>query len=101
MSSTQRSFRRGHAASRVLGALVLGVASSVAALGIATAIQACGSEAQTSGRRVALSTTVELDASDASGFQTAVGWNVTLSKVLLATGALYYFDGAPPLVRLD
>jgi hypothetical protein len=30
---------------------------------------------------------------------TALGWDVTVSKALLATGALAYFDGAPPSVQ--
>lgn len=86
---------------RVLQSLVLGVALGAAALGMALVVQACGTEAQTSGRRIVLSTRIALEPGSAAGFQTAAGWTVTLSKALLATGPLYYFDGAPPLVQLE
>lgn len=85
----------------VLRSLALGACVSVAALGIALGVQACGAESQTSGRRVALTTAVELDSSASGAFQTAVGWTVTLSKALLSTGPFYCFDGAPPLVQLE
>lgn len=90
--------RRHHLGS-VLGSLALGVCVSAAALGIALGVQACGADSPTSGRRVALATGVELDSSSGAGFQTALGWTVTLSKALLSTGPFYYFDGAPPVVQ--
>jgi hypothetical protein len=70
---------------------------SVFGLGSGALLQACSSDA-TSGRRVVLHTRFELEPSVVSGFTTGVGWNVTLSKALLATGPFYYFDGVPPLV---
>lgn len=93
--------RRASSVWRVLAGVALGMAASSTALALAVGVQACGTEAQTSGRRVALTTSVALDASVTSAFQTAAGWTITLSKALLATGPFYYFDGAPPLVRLE
>jgi len=49
----------------------------------------------TSGRRVALGTRVEA-VNPGEPFTTGLGWKVTLSKASIATGAFYYFDGAPP-----
>lgn len=92
---------RGCRLRSVLGSLALGACVSAAALGIALGVQACGADSLTSGRRVALTTGVELDSSGSAGFQTAAGWTVTLSKALLSTGPFYYFDGAPPLVRRE
>jgi hypothetical protein len=65
------------------------------ALVLALGIEACGSDGQTSGRRVTLETRVEL-ASNATSFTTARGWNVTLTRAVISTGPFYYFDGAPP-----
>jgi hypothetical protein len=61
-------------------------------------LEACGADSSdsTGGRRVVLHTRVEA-AEDASEFVTAAGWSVKLDRALLSTGALYYFDGAPPL----
>lgn len=55
----------------------------------------CSSESDaTSGRRVALATRFRaVDIS--SGFTTGAGYGVVLNKALLATGPLYYFEGAP------
>ncbi len=67
------------------------------------ALEACGSDSSdaTSGKRVVLHTRVGLEPSVATGFTTATGWKVTLSKAVLATGPFYYFDGPPPLVRRE
>ncbi len=55
----------------------------------------CSSESDaTSGKRVALAT--QFRAVDVtSGFTTGAGYTVALTKALLATGPLYYFEGAP------
>lgn len=55
---------------------------------------ACGLEGGgTSGKRVSLAARVVSD--DArQGFTNAYGWRIDLDKALVATGALYYFDGA-------
>ncbi len=64
-----------------------------------TAAAGCGDEAadgaSTAGRRVTLGTRVEA-LSPGEPFTTGLGWKVTLSKASIATGAFYYFDGAPP-----
>jgi hypothetical protein len=77
----------------------LGLGLSAAALALGVGAQACGSE-ETGGQRVVLGTRIALDPAASAGFQTAAGWSVTLSKAVVATGPLYYFDGAPPLVRV-
>jgi hypothetical protein len=83
---------------RALGIGVLSIVTSAGALGLALSIEACSS-GETSGDRVVLDTRVEL-APNGQSFTTARGWDVSLSRILIATGPLYYFDGAPPLVRL-
>lgn len=77
---------------------VLSVLTSVGGLALALCIEAC-SAGDTGGSRVVLDTRVEL-APDAQSFTTARGWEVTLSRVLISTGPFYYFDGAPPVVRV-
>jgi hypothetical protein len=77
----------------------LGLALGLGTVASAASLQACGSD--TGGQRVELGTRVALDPGSSSGFATAAGWNVTLSKALVATGPFYYFDGAPPLVQLE
>ncbi len=81
-----------------IGALTL--LGSAAALAMALAIEACGADSETSGRRIVLDTRVAL-ASGASSFTTAAGWDVTLTRAVISTGPFYYFDGAPPLVLRD
>ncbi|HTV25100.1 MAG TPA: hypothetical protein VMG12_40680 [Polyangiaceae bacterium] len=96
-SSYLRAARRAsHRGLRILTVSLLG---SAAALGLALTIEACGS-GETSGDRVALDTRVELEP-NAQAFTTAMGWDVTLSRVLISTGPFYYFDGAPPLVQRE
>src|SRR4051812_20424048 len=82
---------------RALLLLVVGLASSGAGLCGAVLLEGCGSSS-TGGDRVTLATRIELEAGAQSAFTTGAGWSVTLTRVLLATGSLYYFDGAPPLV---
>ncbi|MCU0655866.1 MAG: hypothetical protein MUF64_11460 [Polyangiaceae bacterium] len=52
----------------------------------------------TSGRRISLQTRLETQDPGAP-FLTGLGWQVRLSRALLATGPLYYFDGAPAFSR--
>lgn len=75
-----------------------GICAQFAGFAAAAAIGGCGDGAvdSTLGRRVVLQTRVEL-AEDAAVFTTGVGWSVELTRVLLAVGALRYFDGVPPL----
>ena len=70
-------------------------------LGAALTVQACAADTDsgTGGERVVLHTRVELADGEAR-FTTAVGWNVELTSIALATGAFYYFDGTPPVVAL-
>jgi hypothetical protein len=92
-----RSLRSG---ARLVKAGLWASVLSVMGVGLGAGIQACGSDAQdtTGGKRVALHTRVAVDAIATSQFTSAVGWQVTLTKALVAAGPFYYFDGAPPLV---
>jgi len=83
-----------------LRAAALALLGSAAALVMALGVEACGSDSGTSGARVALATRVTL-ADGALSFETAQGWSVTLTRAVISTGPFYYFDGAPPLVRLE
>lgn len=83
---------------RAAGIVALSLAGSAGALLLAASIEACGS-AESGGDRVTLDTRLE-PVSGAEHFTTALGWNVTLTRALLGTGPFYYFDGAPPIVRL-
>ncbi|MBK8997057.1 MAG: hypothetical protein IPM35_15095 [Myxococcales bacterium] len=68
------------------------------AIGAPLAISACSDAARdTGGSRVELGTRVT--AKGAEGFTNAAGWNVKLDRALVATGPLYYFEGAPVLAR--
>lgn len=76
---TKKSFRIGFLAACLLGAT------------------ACSSDStgdNTTGRRITLKTRIDGGTDAAQPFNTPLGWNVTLSKLYLATGAFYYFDGA-------
>jgi hypothetical protein len=84
---------------RALGIGALSLVTSAGALGLALSIEAC-SAGETSGSRVLLDTRVEL-APNAHSFTTALGWDVSLSRILISTGPFYYFDGAPPVVQLE
>jgi hypothetical protein len=98
MTSISAHSRLAHSARRLLQRTLLGVLVSAGGLAAALTIEACGSDSSTSGRRVSLETRVQL-VPDASTFTTLAGWDVTLTKALVATGPLYYFDGPPPLVQ--
>jgi hypothetical protein len=97
MVHSRYSKAAARASRRALSITALSVVSSGGALGLALSIEACSAGA-TSGDRVVLDTRVEL-APSAQSFTTAMGWDVTLSRVLLSTGPFYYFDGPPPVVQ--
>jgi hypothetical protein len=99
MFQSRHSKALARASRRALGIAALSVVSSAGALGVALCIEACSS-GETGGDRVVLDTRVEL-APNAQTFTTAMGWDVTLSRILISTGPLYYFDGAPPVVRRE
>jgi hypothetical protein len=97
MFQSRHLLAAARASRRALRIAALSVVTSAGALGLALGIEAC-STGETSGDRVVLDTRVEL-APNAQSFTTAMGWDVTLSRILISTGPFYYFDGAPPLVR--
>ena len=79
-------------------ARLLTLSATFAALGlVATLPSACGSSDSsggTSGKRIALTVKVAASPEASAPFNNAMGWNISLSKALIATGALYYYDGA-------
>lgn len=80
-------------------AAMCGIFGSIAALGLATSLQACGSDSDaTTGRRVVLHTRVQMNELAAKPFVTEQGWTVMLTSAAVSAGPFYYFDGAPPLV---
>lgn len=98
MKSTTTGSSVARSARKLLQRVLLGVLVSAAGATLALCIEACGADSATSGQRVALETRVEL-MPGAGSFTTAAGWDVTLTKAVVSTGAFYYFDGPPPLVR--
>ena len=71
-------------------------ALTFAALGlVATLPSACsdGGEGGTTGKRITLDVKVTSPETKA-GFTNAMGWSITLDKAFVATGALYFYDGA-------
>ncbi|MDB4947029.1 MAG: hypothetical protein JWP97_6563 [Labilithrix sp.] len=50
----------------------------------------------TAGKRIVLHTTIGGDAATRTKLTTGFGWDVTLSKAVIATSGIYYFDGPPP-----
>ncbi|MFO0723941.1 MAG: hypothetical protein U1E65_09180 [Myxococcota bacterium] len=56
-------------------------------------LSACGGG--TTGKVITLHTKLKTDLVADRSFGTDDGWTVTLSKAQIATGALYYYDGAP------
>lgn len=48
----------------------------------------------TTGKRITLATRVAASPEAKAGFTNAMGWDVKLSKAVVSTGPLYYFDGA-------
>jgi len=72
---------------------VLAAVSALALPVLGALPSACGSGEGTTGKRIALS--VKASSPEATRpLANAVGWTVSLSKALVATGNLYYFDGA-------
>jgi hypothetical protein len=98
MIHSRSSKAAARASRRALSITALSLVSSAGALGLALSIEAC-SAGTTSGDRVVLDTRVEL-APNAQRFTTAMGWDVTLSRILISTGPFYYFDGPPPVVQV-
>ncbi len=90
---------------RTLASVALGTVSVAAMSSGAALLTACldGGEDgdSTTGTRVELATRAEL----AGGleFTNAFGWSFELTKVLVSTGAFYYFDGEPlePVARVS
>jgi hypothetical protein len=98
MFQSRHLLAAARASRRALRIAALSVVTSAGALGLALGIEAC-STGETSGDRVVLDTRVEL-APNAQSFTTAMGWDVTLSRILISTGPFYYFDGPPPVVQV-
>lgn len=70
-------------------------ALSGAALASSALLGACGGEDTTTGERVTLRTSIVAYEGLTEPLTNAYGWSVTLTKVAVSVGALYYFDGAP------
>lgn len=87
----------------LLRAAGLGVLATGVGLALAVATQACSSEGgdATGGKRVVLHTRVTVEPAALETFESALGWQVTLSKAVTSAGPFYYFDGTPPLVLRD
>jgi len=77
---------------RSLSGLVLAMGAPL----FAATLHACSDEGSpdTGGKRVVLLTRADL-APGGAKFSNGYGWNVELSRALIATGAIYYFEGAP------
>lgn len=70
-------------------------AFAIASLALTALPTSCSSpDSGTGGKRIALTAVVVGSPGATSSFATSSGWTVTLSKALLATGPLYYYDGA-------
>jgi len=70
---------------------------TLAALGVTGTLPAgCITEdgGTTTGKRIRLDVKVAGSAEAKQPFTTAQGWNVALTKVVVSTGALYFYDGA-------
>ena len=93
VSSWKRTARRSFVAAGC------GALGSVAALGLATSLQACSSDGDaTTGKRVVLHTRVQINDLATEPFVTEQGWTITLTSAAVSAGPFYYFDGTPPLV---
>lgn len=69
---------------------------------LASAVGACSSDGEgTTGKRLALTAKVTASAGATVPFTNAMGWSVQLTKAFVATGALYYYDGAPIFSRVE
>jgi hypothetical protein len=80
-----------------LAARLLSVGTVVAALGVLGASHvACSSSSSedTSGKRIALTVKVTGSPEANAPFTNSQGWTITLTKAMISTGALYYYDGA-------
>lgn len=63
---------------------------------LVSALGACSSDGEgTTGKRIALTAKVTASRGATAPFVNAMGWSVQLTKAFVATGALYYYDGAP------
>lgn len=83
----------------VVRAFIGGLLLGPLALGTALLLDGCGEVNDGSGgKRIVLETRVTVRDGDEQ-FDTAFGWKVKLDSAYLAGGALYYFDGAPPVAR--
>jgi hypothetical protein len=80
------------------GAFVFGLG-----LALALSLQACGGDDsdETGGKRVVLRTRVTVAPEAMNGFDTGLGWHVALDKLIITAGPFHYFDGAPPVVRVE
>jgi hypothetical protein len=80
--------------------ILVSVLAVQATAAVAVAVTGCGEDAaeSTGGKRVVLHTRVAVAEDEAAGFVTAQGWTLVPSKLLVATGPFYYYDGAPPAV---
>lgn len=72
----------------------LAFSAIVPLLALAASAGCSDSPDATTGKRITLATKVAPSPEAKAGFTNAMGWNVKLSKALVSTGALYYFDGA-------
>jgi hypothetical protein len=72
--------------------------SQVAALALALGLCACGGEG-TTGKMIALHTRVATDLPADHTVTTSMGWVVTLTKAVVGTGAMYYYDGEPAFTQ--
>lgn len=69
------------------------IVAALAALTLPSLVSCSGDEpASTAGKRVTLKTTIK---AAGSAFTTGLGWQLELSRALVATGPFYYFDGSP------
>lgn len=73
--------------------LLLSVILAVSVFAVGAGPIGCGDEGSgTTGRRIALD--VKIAASpDSKQFTNAKGWNVTITKAVVSTGAFYFYDG--------
>jgi hypothetical protein len=84
---------------RATRSLVGGAFLFGASLSFALGIQACSDESDdTGGKRVVLHTRVTVDPEAMNGFDSGLGWHVTIDELIITVGPIHYFDGAPPLV---
>jgi hypothetical protein len=87
-------------ANRIVRSLLGGGLVFGAGLALALGLQACSGENNddTGGKRVVLHTRVTVDPEATNGFDSGLGWHVTIDKLIITVGPFHYFDGAPPLV---